>query len=148
MKLILRSDLARVGKRGDIIEVADGYARNFLVPRGLAFKAADAALAQAESMRRSRNVRDVRERSAAEEVARRLVPEVIHVAARSGAGGRLFGSITASDVTDAVRSQTGVELDRRKVHVDEPIRDVGTHRVTVRLHTDVEFPVTVEVAAG
>ncbi|MDQ3147583.1 MAG: 50S ribosomal protein L9 [Actinomycetota bacterium] len=148
MRVILRSDVGALGHKGDVIDVADGYARNFLVPRGLAFKAADAALAQAESMRRSRNVRDVRERSAAEEVARRLVPEVIHVAARSGAGGRLFGSITASDVTDAVRSQTGVELDRRKVHVDEPIRDVGTHRVTVRLHTDVEFPVTVEVAAG
>ena len=148
MRVILRSDVGALGHKGDVIDVADGYARNFLVPRGLAFKAAPAALAQAESMRRSRNVRDVRERSAAEEVARRLVPEVIRVSARSGAGGRLFGSITSTDITDAVRSQTGLELDRRKVHVDEPIRDVGTHRITVRLHAEVEFPVTVEVAAG
>jgi large subunit ribosomal protein L9 len=148
VKVILRSDVGPLGLKGDVVDVADGYARNFLVPRGLAFKAADATLAQAEAMRRSRDVRDVRDRSAAEEVARRLVPQVIHVSARSGAGGRLFGSITAADVTDAVRAQTGLELDRRKVHVDEPIRDLGTHRVTVRLHTDVEFPVTVEVAAG
>jgi len=148
VRVILRSDVGALGHKGDVIDVADGYARNFLVPRGLAFKAAPAALAQAESMRRSRNVRDVRERSAAEEVARRLVPEVIRVSARSGAGGRLFGSITSTDITDAVRSQTGLELDRRKVHVDEPIRDVGTHRITVRLHAEVEFPVTVEVAAG
>jgi large subunit ribosomal protein L9 len=148
VKVILRADVDRVGKKGDILDVADGYARNFLVPRGLAFKAAEGAVAQAQSMRRSRDVRDAADRSAAEDVARQLVPQVIAVQARAGAEGRLFGSITASDVVAAVQAQTGVELDRRKVHLDEPIREVGTHRVSVKLHSEVEFPVTVEVSGG
>jgi large subunit ribosomal protein L9 len=144
----LRADVDRVGKKGDVLEVADGYARNFLVPRGLAFKAADGAIAQAQSMRRSRDVRDAADRSAAEDVARQLVPQVITVSGRAGAEGRLFGSITTADVVAAVQAQTGIELDRRKVHLDEPIREVGTHRVSVKLHSEVEFPVTVEVSGG
>jgi large subunit ribosomal protein L9 len=99
-------------------------------------------------MRRSRDVRDARERAAAEEVARALVPQVVRISARAGGGGRLFGSVTTSDVADAVQQQTGIELDRRKLHLDEPIREVGTFRVTARLHADVEFPVTVEVGPG
>ena len=148
MKVILRADVDRVGKKGDILDVADGYARNFLVPRGLALKATDGAVAQAHAMRRSRDVRDAADRQAAEEIARRLVPQVINLSARAGAGGKLFGSITAADVADAVQSQTGLAIDRRKVHLDEPIREVGTHRVSVKLHSEVEFPVTLEVAAG
>lgn len=148
MKVILRADVDRVGKKGDILEVADGYARNFLVPNGLAMKASDGAKAQADAMRRSRDVKDATERSAAEDVARQLVPQVINVSARAGGEGKLFGSITTIDVVEAVQAQTGIELDRRKVHLDEPIREVGTHRVTVKLHSDVEFPVTVEVAAS
>lgn len=148
MKVILRADVDRVGKKGDILEVADGYARNFLVPRGLALKASAGAIDQAAAMRRARDVRDASERSAAEDVARRLVPQVINVAARAGAEGRLFGSVTALDIADAVETQTGIVLDRRKVQLEEPIRDVGTHRVTVKLHSEVEFPVTVEVAGS
>lgn len=148
MKVILRADVDRVGKKGDIIDVADGYARNFLVPKGLAFKASEGAVAQAQAMRRSRDVKDSAARSAAEDVARQLVPQVITLSARAGGEGKLFGSITAADVVDAVQAQTGIELDRRKVTLEEPIREVGTHRVNVKLHTDVEFPVTVEVAAG
>jgi len=148
VRVILRADVERVGKKGDVLDVADGYARNFLVPRGLALKASDGAIAQAQAMRRSRDVRDAADRSAAEEIARQLVPQVVTLSARAGAGGRLFGSITTTDVVDAVQAQTGLSIDRRKVHLDEPIRDVGTHRVNVKLHTDVEFPVTVEVSAG
>ena len=147
MKVILRSDVDRVGKKGDIIEVADGYARNFLVPNGLAFKASEGAVAQANAMRRSRDVRDASARSAAEDVARQLVPKVITLSARAGGEGRLFGSITAADVVEAVQAQTGIELDRRKLSL-EPIREVGTHLVSVKLHSEVEFPVTVEVSAG
>ena len=148
MKVVLRADVGALGHKGDVLDVADGYARNYLVPRGLAFRATDGALAQAETMRRSRAVRDERDRAAAEEVARRLVPEVVRVAARTGAGGRLFGSDTTADVVEAVRAQTGIELDRRRLHLDEPIREVGTHRVAARLHSEVEFPITVEVAAS
>jgi large subunit ribosomal protein L9 len=148
VKVILRADVGTLGHKGDVVDVADGYARNYLVPRGLALRATDGAMAQAEAMRRSRAVKDVRERAAAEEVARRLVPEVVRIAARTGAGGRLFGSVTTSDIAEAVRAQTGIELDRRRLHLEEPIREVGTHRVSARLHSEVEFPVTVEVAAG
>lgn len=147
MQIVLRTDIADLGKKGDVIDVADGYARNYLVPRGLAMKASKGASEQATVMRRSRDVKDARERGAAEEVATRLVPQVISLSARAGAEGKLFGSITTVDVAEAVLAQTGIELDRRKLHLDEPIREVGTHRVTVRLHADVEFPVTVEVSA-
>jgi len=148
MQVVLRTDIADLGKKGDVIDVADGYARNYLVPRGLAMKASKGAAQQATVMRRSRDVKDARERGAAEEVATKLVPQVITLTSRAGGEGKLFGSVTTTDVADAVLAQTGIELDRRKLHLDEPIREVGTHRVTVRLHSDVEFPVTVEVSAS
>ncbi len=147
MRVVLRADVPRLGNKGDVLDVADGYARNHLVPSGLALKASNGLVAQASSMKRSRDVRDARERTAAEEVARTLVPQVIRLTARSGGGGRLFGSITTTDVVDAVRTTTGIELDRRQLHLEEPIRSLGTHRLTARLHADVEFPVTVEVEA-
>ena len=148
MRVVLRADVANVGKRGDICEVADGYARNFLLPKGQAIKATDGVVSQAASMRRARDVKDAKDREAAETVARKLVPAVIRITARAGAEGRLFGSVTAADVVDAVGAQTGVVLDRRRLHLDEPIKSLGTHEVPVKLHTDVEFPVTVEVVAG
>lgn len=148
MQIVLRADVASLGKKGDILEVAPGYARNYLVPRGLAMKASGGTMQQATTMRRSRDVKDARERGAAEEIARQLVPQVIQLRGRAGGEGRLYGSITTVDVADAVRAQTGLELDRRKMHLDEPIRSIGTHRVSVKLHADVEFPVTVEVNAG
>lgn len=148
MKVVLRSDIRDLGKKGDVLDVADGFARNYLVPRGLALKASTGAEGQAKAMRRSRDVKDATERSAGEEIARQLVPKVITIAARAGGAGKLFGSVTAQDVTEAVRAQMGIELDRRKVHIDEAIREVGTHRVTVKLHADVEFPVTLEVSAS
>ena len=148
MKVILRSDIADVGKRGDICDVADGYARNFLFPKGLAMVATDGAVNQAASMRRSRDLRDAQDRSAAEEVARTLVPRVITVKAKAGSGGRLFGSVTANDVVEAVEAQTGIVLDRRKVHLDEPIKETGSHAVQVKLHSDVQFPVNLEIVAS
>jgi large subunit ribosomal protein L9 len=145
MRIVLRTDTANVGKRGDICEVADGYARNFLLPKGHAIVATPGVEAQAAAMRRSRDLRDARDREAAESVARRLVPAVIRITARAGAEGKLFGSVTAADVTQAVADQTGVELERRRLRLDEPIKSLGTHEVPVKLHSDVEFHVTVEV---
>ncbi|HEY6533297.1 MAG TPA: 50S ribosomal protein L9, partial [Acidimicrobiales bacterium] len=130
-----------------LVDVTDGYARNFLVPRGLAMKASKGVESQASAMRRSRDVRDAADRSAAEEVAKVLVPQVINVSAKAGAEGRLFGSVTAADVVDAVEAQTGVLLDRRTLHIDEPIKSLGTHTVPAKLHADVEFVITLEVAA-
>jgi large subunit ribosomal protein L9 len=148
MKLVLRSDVSGVGKKGDIVDVADGYGRNFLLPRQLAFLATDGVVAQAASMRRSRDVRDATDRVAAEEIARKLVPAVITIKMRAGTEGRLFGSVTSGDVIDAVASQTGIDLDRRRVHLSDHIKAIGTHHVPVKLHSDVEFAITLEVVAG
>ena len=148
MKLVLRSDVAEVGKKGDIVDVADGYGRNYLVPKGLAFRASAGVEAQATAMRRSRDVRDASDRAAAQEVATSLVPKVVTITARAGAEGKLFGSVTTHEIVEAVASQTGVELDRRQVHLDEPIKTLGTHLVPAKLHAEVEFPITVEVVAS
>ncbi|WP_334142678.1 50S ribosomal protein L9 [Rhabdothermincola sp.] len=148
MKLLLRTDVRGVGKKGDLVDVADGYARNFLVPKGFAIKATPGVEAQAASMRRSRDVKDAADRSAAEEVAKVLVPAVITVAAKAGSEGRLFGSVTTADVVEAVAAQTGIRLDRKLLHLDEPIKTLGSHSVQAKLHSDVEFAITVDVVAG
>jgi len=145
VKVVLRADVNGLGKKGDILDVADGYARNFLVPKDLAFRASDGVVTQAQAMRRARDVRDAKDREAAESVARTLVPAVITVKAKAGTEGRLFGSVTVADIVSAVQAQTGVELDRRQLHLGEPIKTLGTHSVPAKLHADVEFPVTVEV---
>jgi large subunit ribosomal protein L9 len=148
MRVVMRTDVDGVGKKGDIVEVADGFARNYLIPRGRAFKATAGVQVQADAMRRSRDLKDARDREAAETVARKLVPVVITIPAKAGAEGKLFGSVTVADVVAAVEAQAGVCLDRRRVHLDEPIRSVGTHEVPVRLHPEVQFRVTVEVTGG
>ena len=144
MKVILRSDLDRVGKRGDIIDVADGYGRNYLLPRGLAMVATDGAVDQAAKMRRSRDLRDASDREASQTIASALVPKVIEITAKAGKEGRLFGSVTSTDVVAAIAAQTGIELDRKTIDVDN-IKTVGQHTVTARLHSDVSFPIRVEV---
>ena len=147
MKVILREDIDGVGKRGDICDVADGYARNLLLPRGMAIVATAKAADQAASMRRARDQRDAADRSAAQEVATKLVSSRITIEARVGTEGKLFGSITTTDIAEAVEAQTGIVLDKRHVHLDEPIRSVGEHMATARLHNEVEFPITVDVVA-
>ena len=148
MKLVLRADVDQVGKKGDIVDVSDGYGRNFLLPRGLAFLASAGVEAQAAKMRVSRDQRDATDRAAAQEVASSLVPKVVTIAARAGAEGKLFGSVTTTEIADAVAAQTGVALDRRQLHLDEPIKTLGTHLVPAKLHAEVEFPITVDVVAS
>jgi len=148
VKVVLRADVEHLGRKGDLLDVADGYARNYLVPRGLAMKATRGVVAQAESMRRSRAARDARDRDAAEELASRLQATPIRVTARAGEGGKLFGSVTSADLVDAVRGQAGVDLDRRAVELDEPLKELGGADVPVRLHPDVTATLAVEVVAG
>lgn len=145
MRVILRTDVKGVGNKGDVIDVTNGYGRNFLLPRGLAFVASAGAEAQAEGMRRSRDIKDAADRTAAEEVAKTLVSSPVTIPARVGADEKLFGSVTSADIADAVAAQTGVEIDRKQLQLAEPIRTVGTHLVPLKLHANVEFPVTVEV---
>lgn len=147
MKVVLRSDIADIGKRGDLVEVADGYARNFLIPGGKAIAATNGIVGQADSMRRKRDVADAKEREAAEVVARTLVPAVIKIKAKAGNEGKLFGSVTPADIVAAVQEQTGIELDRRKLAHHDPIKTVGTHEIPVQLHSDVKFQITLEVGS-
>jgi large subunit ribosomal protein L9 len=148
MKVLMRSDVDGVGKKGDLIDVADGYARNFLVPKGFAIQATKGIEDQAASMRRSRDLKDATDRGAAEEIAKTLVPAVITISAKASGEGKLFGSVTAADVVEAVEAQTGVVLDRRALSLDEHIKTVGTHSVPAKLHSDVQFQITVEVSAS
>lgn len=147
MKVILRNDLDGLGKRGDIVDVADGYGRNYLLPRGMAFLATAGAVDQAARMRRARDLRDSQDREAAQTVATTLVPKIITIAAKAGHEGKLFGSVTTADVVEAVREQTGISLDRRQVET-EPIKALGQHTVTAKLHSTVSFPITVEVVSA
>jgi large subunit ribosomal protein L9 len=147
MKVILRSDLDGLGKRGDIVEVADGHARNFLFPKGHAIVASDGALEQAGRMRQARDQRDSSARDAATLIASALVPKVITVTSKAGPEGKLFGSVTAADIVTAVREQTDIEIDRRQVEVDV-IKTTGQHTVTASLHSDVSFPITIDVVAA
>lgn len=146
MQVILRNDVAGLGKRGDIVDVADGHARNFLLPKGHAMKANVGAVDQAAKMRRSRDLRDASDRDAATTIASTLVPKIITISAKAH-DDKLFGSIHDAEIVAAVQEQTGIELDRRVITIDEPIRTVGQHTVTAALHADVSFPITVEVVA-
>ena len=125
MKIVLREDVETLGRKGDLLEVADGYARNYLVPRGLAIKATKGVVAQADAMRRNREAREVRDRAAAEDLAARLNAGAVPVGARAGEGGKLFGSVTSADIAAAILERTGVEVDRRHVLLDDPIRELG-----------------------
>ena len=144
MKVILRSDVAGLGKRGDICEVKAGHARNYLLPRSLAMVATPGAVDQAASMRRGRDLRDAQDRDAAQEIAKALVARTITIPVKAGTEGRLYGSVTTSDIAEAVEAQAGIVIERRKLHSD-PIKSLGTHTVVAKLHGAVEFPITIEV---
>ena len=145
MKVVLRSNVDGVGKTGDVVEVANGFAQNFLMPQGLAIRATAGTARRAEAMKRTRLLQDVKEREGAEEVSRRLSDQVISVQARVGQDDQLYGSVTTSEIAEAVLAQTGIELDRRDMSLEEPIRRVGTHQLDMRLHPEVRVELTVEV---
>jgi len=145
VKVVLRADVEDLGTKGDIVEVSDGYARNYLVARGLGLPASAGAVQQAESMKRAAAKRNQRERESADRAAELLQAKAIKVLARAGADGRLFGSVTSAAIAEAVQAQTGVELDRRRLELGEPIRTLGVHTVDVRLHREVEATLTLEV---
>lgn len=147
MRVILRTDVDMVGKRGDLVDVSDGHARNHLIPKGLAMRATADAEAQAEQMRKAREVRDTKAIEAAQEVATALVPRTIHITAKAGETGQLFGAVHEAEIAAAVLAQTEIELDKRIIIIDEPIKAVGTHYVMARLHQEVQFPITIEVEA-
>lgn len=148
MNVILRNKVDGLGQRGDIVDVAEGYARNFLFPKGHAIKASSGAMDQAAKMRASRDQKDQSAREAATAIASTLVPKTITVSAKASGEGKLFGSISATDIVEAVKAQTDIEIDRRMIDADHNIKTVGQHTVTASLHSDVSFPITLDVVAA
>lgn len=148
IRVILRDTVRDLGKRGEVVEVSDGFARNHLFPKGLAMRSSAGAEDQAAAMRTARSVKDARDRSAAEEIAKRLAPTIVRLAARaSGEGGRLFGSITEGEIVEAIYQQTGFEIDRRRIDLEDHIKTTGMHLVPIHLHSDVQIFLQLEVGA-
>ncbi len=145
MKLILISDVAELGKRGDVVDVSDGYARNFLLPKKKAIKANEGALAQAEAVRTVRLEVELRAREAAENVATQLVGSRVVLAAQAGDEGQLYGSVGAGDIVEGIKRFTGIELDRHQIEIAAPIKAIGLHEIQVKGHPEVEFPLTLDV---
>ncbi|MBO0775168.1 MAG: 50S ribosomal protein L9 [Actinobacteria bacterium] len=148
MKLILTQEVTGLGAPGDVVEVAGGYGRNYLVPRGLAMRWTRGGEKQIELIRRARSARDIRSLDDAREVAGRLESLPVRLETRAGGSGRLFGSVTPADIAAAVRAAGGPELDKRRIEVGNPIKTIGSHKIRVRLHPEVSATVTVEVTGG
>jgi large subunit ribosomal protein L9 len=149
MKLILTREVSGLGIAGDIVEVADGYGRNFLVPRGAAIGWTKGAEKQIGQIRRAQDAREIRDRGHAEEIKTALEKLSVSVEARAGRDGRLFGSITTNDIAAAVKNAGGPILDRKRIQIEGHIKSTGSHTVTIDLHPDVvaSLPVTVEAAS-
>jgi len=148
MKLILTRDVANLGAPGDIVEVKDGYGRNYLVPQGLAIAWTSGAEKQIDQIKRSREVREIRDLGHATEVRTRLESLSVTVPAKAGDTGQLFGSVSTKDIAQAIKAAGGPDLDRQRITLDHPIKHIGNHQVLVRLHGDVTATVEVSVSAS
>jgi large subunit ribosomal protein L9 len=147
MKVILQREVDKLGTPGQVVEVKDGYARNFLIPRGLAAPASRGGVRHAERLRNSHEQRTQKALTEARELEAKLTAGPLRIKAKAGQEGKIFGSITVTDLADELSKTTGTEIDRKRVHLAEPIRSLGTHAVTVHLHPEVDAAVTVEVVA-
>ena len=148
MRLILTQEVGGLGSPGDVIEVKSGYGRNYLLPQGFAMKATKGAEKQIETLQRTRAAREVRTLEEAKSLAGQLGAMTVTLKARAGDGGRLFGSVTTTDIVDAVLAAGGPELDRRRVELHGAIKSVGKHTVSVRIHPDVAAEVSLDVVAS
>lgn len=147
-KLILTHEVTGLGAPGDVVEVRDGYARNYLLPRGLATAWTSGAQKQVDAIRTARRKREIATVEDVRAVRDALQASTVRVAVRSGGNGRLFGSVTTADIADAVAAAGGPALDRRKIEVPQPIKALGAYKVQVRLHEQVVANLAVEVVAG
>jgi large subunit ribosomal protein L9 len=145
MKLILTQEVSGLGTPGDVVEVKDGYARNYLVPRGLATAWTKGGQKQVDSIRKARQSREIATLDEAQQVKARLEGEAVTLTANAGASGRLFGAVTPGDVAEAVKAAKGVDVDKRKIEIAQPIKTLGSYQVHVRLHADVQAAVDLEV---
>jgi large subunit ribosomal protein L9 len=147
MKLILTQDVTGLGAPGDVVEVRDGYGRNYLVPRGYAIAWTKGGEKQVATIKRARDVREVRDLGHAKEIQQQLSGLDVRLPARAGEGGRLFGSVTAADIVNAVKAAGGPQLDRRRVELPGHIKVAGKHDVTVKIHPEVTATIPVNVVA-
>jgi large subunit ribosomal protein L9 len=145
MKLILTQEVSGLGTAGDVVEVKDGYGRNYLMPRGLAIAWTRGGEKQLEAIRRARSVRDITDLDTAQAVKSRLEATPVRLSARAGNAGRLFGAVTPADIASAVSAAGGPAVDKRRIEVGNPIKTVGAHSVTVRLHPEVAATVQLDV---
>jgi len=147
VKVILAQDIQDLGFKGDVVTVADGYGRNFLIPKGMALFATKGALRQADMMQKARLEREQKAKDEAAAKVSVLASQPVYISARAGEGGRLFGSVTKSDIARGIEDQLEERIDRHDVLLDDPIRLLGSHQVEVKLHEQVNALVTVEVIA-
>jgi large subunit ribosomal protein L9 len=145
MKLILTSDVPGLGAPGDVVEVKAGYGRNYLIPSGLATLWTRGSEKQIEQIKRARKSREVRDLGHANEIKSALEGMTVRLATKAGESGRLFGSVTTGDVASAVKSAGGPDIDKRKIRISSPIKVVGTHKVAVNIHPEVDATVTLDV---
>jgi len=148
MKLILTQEVSGLGAPGDVVDVAGGYGRNYLVPRGLAMRWSRGAEKQIDLIKRARSAREIRSVEDAKAAAERLGGLRVRMQTRAGSGGRLFGSISTADIAAAVKDAGGPDLDRRKIEIGNPIKTVGAHKVAVRLHPEVSTTLEIEVVSA
>tara|TARA_B100000686_G_C16710059_1_gene928574 strand:+ start:564 stop:1016 length:453 start_codon:yes stop_codon:yes gene_type:complete len=147
VKVVLRTDVSGVGNKGDVVDIADGFAQNKLIPQGMAFKASPGAEREAENMRKARELKASEERAVAEEMASRMQDQTLLIQMKAGEGGKLFGSVTAADISSALSEQKNITLDRKAISIDESIKETGTYSITVKPHQDVQFILSVDVVA-
>ncbi|MFD7642900.1 50S ribosomal protein L9 [Kitasatospora sp. NPDC059795] len=148
MKIILTHEVPGLGSAGEVVEVKDGYARNFLVPRGFAIRWTKGGQKDVDAIRRARKIHAIQTLEAANEVKATLEGLQVKLAVRSGDAGRLFGSVTQADVVEAIKAANGPAVDKRAVAIASPIKTVGTHKVSVKLHSDVQANLDVAVVAA
>ena len=148
MKLILTADVPNLGAPGDVVEVKDGYGRNYLIPRGFAIRWTRGAETQIASIKKARDAREIRDLGQAKEVAAQLGALRVTLKTKAGESGRLFGSVTTSDIADAVKAAGGPLLDRRRIEIGNPIKSTGSHKVSVKLHPEVAATVDITVVAA
>lgn len=146
MKVLLKQNIDRVGRMGEIVEVAGGYARNFLIPRGLAVGVTRGTVKDIAEQKKVLEVKAERQREQVKSVAEKITSKPVVITARCSASGKLFGSVTNRQVADAIAQATGEEIDRHKIHIDDRIRAVGTYKSVIKLHPDVEVECEFEVA--
>lgn len=148
MKVILTHEVSSLGTAGDVVDVKDGYARNYLFPRSLATAWTKGGQKQVDAIAKGREVREIKTLEEAQSIKGNLENKAVKVLAHAGQSGRLFGAVSTSDIAAAVKAAGGPDLDRRKIEITTPIKSVGSHQALVRLHPEVQATVTLDVIAG